>query len=108
MLKDTRPPRIGTAPAHLEEPERDLWDRLIRSYRFDDPASLELLMQAMEARARARQARELLKDQGPTIKDDRGNLKAHPLLSVERSAQASFLSAMRLLRLDLTGSTKQP
>jgi P27 family predicted phage terminase small subunit len=106
MLKDNRPARRGAAPAHLEAPERALWDELVRTYRFDDAASLELLTQAMEARARARQAREVVKDQGPTVTDDRGNLKAHPLLSVERSAQASFLSAIRLLRLDLTGSAR--
>jgi hypothetical protein len=90
----------------LDPPERELWEQLTECYRFDDPASRELLTQAMEARARARQAREVVQSEGPTYRDDRNNLKAHPLLGVERSAQASFLSAMRLLRLDLTGGTK--
>jgi hypothetical protein len=106
MLKDIQPPRIGRAPPHLAGPERELWDGLVRTYRFDDPGSLELLTQALEARARARSCREEVAKDGQTVRDDRGNLKAHPLLAVARSAEASFLSAMRLLRLDLTGGVK--
>jgi Phage terminase, small subunit len=104
MLKDNRSVGDGAAPQHLAEPERKLYAALVRTYRFDDRASLELLTQAMEARQRARECRELVEKDGPTYRDDRGNLKAHPLLSTERSAQAAFISAMRLLRLDLGGS----
>jgi hypothetical protein len=78
----------------------------VRAYRFDDVASLELLLQACEARSRARTCREQVEREGQTVRDDHGTLKAHPLLSIERSAQASFLSAMRLLRLDLAGTAK--
>jgi hypothetical protein len=106
MLKDTQPPRVGRAPSHLAGPERELWDGLVKTYRFDDPGSLELLAQALEARGRARLCREQVQIDGQIVRDDRGNLKAHPLLAVERSAQASFLSALRLLRLDLTGAVK--
>jgi Phage terminase, small subunit len=106
MLKDTRPAGDGAVPQHLAEPERKLYRDLVRTYRFDDRASLELLAQAMEARGRVRQCREQVEQDGPTYRDDRGNLKAHPLLATERSAQAAFISAMRLLRLDLGGSGK--
>src|SRR5262245_35264822 len=105
MLKDNRPPR-HSAPKHLAPAERELWDRLMRSFTLDDPASQELLLQACEARGRAREAREQLDREGTTYRDDRGNLKAHPAITTERSAQASFLSAMRLLRLDLVGEKK--
>jgi len=106
MLKDNRPAGDGAVPLHLAPEEARLFERLTRTYRFDDAASLELLTQAMEARCRARLCREQVEKDGQTVRDDRGNLKAHPLLATERSAQASFLSAMRLLRLDLTGSAK--
>jgi hypothetical protein len=106
MLKDSRPAGDGAAPPHLDEPERKLYAALVRTYRFDDRASLELLCQAMEARQRARQCREQVEKDGPTYRDDRNNLKSHPLLAIERSAQAAFISALRLLRLDLGGSGK--
>jgi hypothetical protein len=101
MLKDRPPAGIGVAPSHLAKEEVRLWDELVKTYRFDDAASLELLAVALEARARARTCREQVRAEGQTVRDDRGVLRAHPLLSVERSAQAAFLSAMRLLRLDL-------
>jgi hypothetical protein len=106
MLKDNRPAGDGAAPQHLAEPERKLYRDLVRTFRFDDKASLELLCQAMEARQRARQCREQVEKDGQTVRDDHGNLKAHPLLATERSAQAAFISAMRLLRLDLGGGGK--
>jgi P27 family predicted phage terminase small subunit len=106
MLNDSRTSRFAAAPQHLAAEEAKLWDQLVRTYRFDDPASLELLTQACEARGRARQAREMVQNEGSTYKDDRGNLKAHPMIAVERSAEASFLSAFRLLRLDLAGGSK--
>ena len=99
MLKDNRP-RPNAAPKHLAPPEAQLWDRLMRSFTLDDPASQELLLQACEARGRARQAREQIAEEGPTFVDDRKNIKAHPAVSTARAAEASFLSAMRALRLD--------
>jgi hypothetical protein len=56
---------------------------------------------------RARLSRELILKEGSVYKDDRGNLKAHPAVATERSAQASFLSSMRLLKLDLSGTEKR-
>jgi hypothetical protein len=55
MLKPPSSP--PDAPAHLARPEAQLWRELVRTYRFDDPASLELLTQAMEARGRAKSRR---------------------------------------------------
>jgi terminase small subunit-like protein len=103
MLTRSPPRGLAAAPGHFAEPEADLWRQLVASYRFDDPASLELLRQALEARARARLCRETVEREGATVRDDHGTQKAHPLLAIERSAQASFLSAMRLLRLDIGG-----
>jgi P27 family predicted phage terminase small subunit len=106
VLNDNRSARFAAAPAHLAEPERQLWDKLIRSYTLDDPAAQELLLQACEARGRAREAREQLTKEGLTYRDDRNNLKAHPAIQTERSAQSAFLAAMRSLRLDIGGVQK--
>jgi hypothetical protein len=95
--------RIQPAPEHLEKPERDLWVNLIRGYRFDDEGSLELLQSALEARMRSRRCRISIDKEGEVWRDDKGNLRPHPLLAAERSARASFIGCMRLLRLDTTG-----
>jgi phage terminase small subunit len=104
MLKATKPPRHGKAPKHLPHEEQELWNELVRTYRFEDAASLELLTQAMEARTRVRLCREQVAKEGQIFTDKKGIVRAHPLLQIERSAQASFISALRLLRLDLSGS----
>src|SRR5262245_43775061 len=106
MLKDTKTGQHANAPRHLAAPERELWSKLVLVYRFDEPASLALLTQALEARQRARQCREQVAKEGQTVLDKKGVLRAHPLINSERAANASFLSALRLLRLDLVGDRK--
>ena len=105
MLKSNRPPAV-TAPKHLARIEAELWTRLHHSFTLDDPASLELLTQMCEARQRARLARAQLDAEGCTYRDSRGYLKQHPAVAVERSSMNAFVSAMRLLRLDLSGEKK--
>jgi P27 family predicted phage terminase small subunit len=105
MLKDNRSLSLA-APRHLPGPEKDLWERLIRSYSIDDPASRELLLQACEARMRCRLAREIIEAEGATYLDGK-RIKAHPAVAMERSAQASFLSSLRLLKLDLSGTEQR-
>ena len=93
--------RLQPPPAHLEKPEAALWTGLVRDYKFDSAASLELLQSALEAKQRSRRCRERVDAEGESWKDDKGNLRPHPLLSAERSARASFIQCMRLLRLDV-------
>ena len=100
MLSTTKP-RPVAAPKHLAQTERELWDRITRAFSVGDPGSQELLLQACEARGRAREARLILAKDGYTYKDHKGNLRAHPCVAMERTSQQSFLAAMRLLRLDI-------
>src|SRR5262245_58439035 len=103
----TRLVRNGNgAPTHLPREEQQLWNDLQRTYRIDDCAAKELLTQAMEARTRVRLCREQVAKEGQVFTDKKGITRAHPLLQIERSAQASFISALRLLRLDLSGETR--
>jgi phage terminase small subunit len=97
----------NAAPSHLPRPEQQLWNELRRTYRIDDAAAKELLTQACEARMRARLCRLTVAEEGATVTDKKGIVRAHPLLQIERSAQASFISALRLLRLDLSGTTME-
>jgi hypothetical protein len=95
--------RLAPAPIPLDKAERDLWTSLIRTYKFDDEGSLELLASALEARMRSRRCRQSIDKEGECWRDAKGNLRPHPLLAAERSARASFIGCMRLLRLDTTG-----
>jgi phage terminase small subunit len=109
MPKTTKPPRHGNGkapPRHLPREEQELWRELVNTYRIDDAASREVLCQAMEARLRVRLCRTQVAEEGQTVIDKKGIVRAHPLLQIERSAQASFISALRLLRLDLSGETR--
>jgi phage terminase small subunit len=93
-------------PRHLPRAEQALWSELRRTYHIDDRASTELLTQACEARMRVRLCREQVAKEGQVVIDKKGVVRAHPLLQIARSAEASFVSALRLLRLDLSGSTE--
>ena len=52
---------------------------------------------------RSRRCRIAIDKDGEVWRDAKGNLRPHPLLNAERSARASFIGCMRLLRLDTTG-----
>jgi hypothetical protein len=104
MLKG---PQRHRAPPHLAPEEAALWDDLVRTYTLDDSASLELLAVGLEARMRSRLCREQVLREGQTVLDPHGVPKAHPLLAIERGAWAQFLSALRLLRLDLGGGERK-
>jgi phage terminase small subunit len=93
-------------PSHLERPEKELWRELMESHCFDDAASLALLRTALEAHQRARRCREAVDRNGEAVEDRFGQLKPHPLLAAERDARAAFLSGMRALNLDLSGTEK--
>lgn len=96
------PPAPKRAPKHLEPPERELWRSITDAYVIDDDAAIEMLVTALEARARARRCREAIDRDGETIRDRWNQVRAHPLLVAERGARDSYLKAMRLLNLDLT------
>jgi len=42
-----------------------------------------------------------------TVTDKFGQVKVHPLCSVERDARAAWLQAIKLLNLDLGGSNEK-
>lgn len=74
---------------------------IINDYAIDDDAALEILQTALEARELAEQAQALVDSEGLTVKGDRGQVKAHPLLAVIRDSRAQFLAGIKALNLDL-------
>lgn len=84
-------------PAHLHPTEAALWRDLVENYSITDSAGRALLLTALEALQRGRQAREAVDELG--MLDAMG--KVNPLLAVERDCRRGFLSALDKLGLDL-------
>jgi P27 family predicted phage terminase small subunit len=83
-------------------PEAKRWRaKLTREYDIVDEAGLLILQTALEAFDRMRQAQQQVAADGVTFTDRFGQIKAHPLLPVERDARAAFLAGLRSLNLDL-------
>ena len=85
---------------------------ILEEYNIDDSAGLRILDTACEAFDRMREAQRAIKRDGMSVQDRWGQLKAHPLCSVERDARAQFLAALKALNLDLeplkTGPGRPP
>jgi len=89
------------APEKLS-PEAQAWSQLIvEEYGIRDAAGRLLLLTALEAFDRMRQAQAAIREDGATVLDRFGQVKAHPLLTVERDARGQMLSALRSLNLDI-------
>ena len=73
----------------------------MEEYEITDPAGNLMLQTALEAFDRMRGAQQAIADDGATIKDRFGQLRAHPMVTVERDARAAMLAALRALNLDL-------
>jgi P27 family predicted phage terminase small subunit len=94
-LRSPRPP-AGLCPA-----SRALWRRLVREYAITDSGGLALLELAAQAYRRLVEARAILDKQGVTITDRHGQLRAHPLVNVERDARIAVVATLKQLGLDL-------
>jgi len=95
MIKIARPPK------HLSKESKSMWKKIISTYCIKDEAGLKILRATCEAFDRAQGAREQIDRDGLTFHDDKGKIKSHPLLPVERDNRAAFLAGFRHLNLDL-------
>ncbi len=73
----------------------------MEEYEITDPAGLLLLQTALEAFDRMRGAQESIANDGATVNDRFGQVRAHPMITVERDARAAMLAALKALNLDL-------
>ena len=96
------------APGHLSTDSRRLWRELVAEYDIGDRAGVLLLTTAMEARDRMKAATKTIENEGQSVTDRFGQVRAHPLLVVERDARAAMLSALKALNLDLEPLRDRP
>ena len=94
MTKPTAPPK------HLSSEARALWRSVLADYELERRHEA-ILLTALEALDRMRQAQAQLTADGLTTTDRYGGVKAHPAVVIERDSRAAFLRAMRELGLDL-------
>ncbi|QEH37929.1 hypothetical protein OJF2_65240 [Aquisphaera giovannonii] len=110
MSKHHGTPSIGMSPeppGHLSEGSAALWRSIVRDYNFGQyPEALAILLEAMNARDRAEQARLIIAAEGITVCDGRNSIKGHPCVAIAKEAQNVFISAMKALRLDPDSSAK--
>ncbi len=93
--KPENPPKTLSAEA------RTWWKKLVKEYEIGDPAGFLLLQTALEALDGMRGAQQAIADDGATIKDRIGQLRAHPIITVERDARDAMLAALKALNLDV-------
>lgn len=90
-------------PDHLSETAAAWWRDVVQDYSLE-PHHLHLLAAACGAMDRMAQARaELAAHGGLTFKDERGVIKAHPAVAIERDARVAFARLVRELDLDAGG-----
>jgi hypothetical protein len=83
------------APETLGEPERELWDRTLEQFEFNDDASLALLRSALEAHQLARESWDRVQADGLMVKG-----RPHPLLLTLRDSRKAFGALLRQLDLE--------
>lgn len=88
-------------PKHLSAEARKQYSKLVEEYSITDDGGLLILQTAFEAFDRMRMAQEQIKADGATTTDRFGQVKAHPLLTVERDSRAQFMAGIKALHLDV-------
>lgn len=95
-------------PDHLTAEAKDWWRDVTRDYQLE-PHHLRLLRAACEAWDRMQQARIALADHGGLVfADERGVIRAHPCVAMERDARTAFARLVRELDLDGGAPSEAP
>ena len=83
-------------------PEAQAWhDQLASEFSIDDAGGRLLLITACESFDRLKLCQAQIAIDGQQVADRFGQLKAHPLLAVERDAKGQMLACLKALSLDL-------
>ena len=93
--------RLPKAPKALSAEARRRWRELVAEYDIRDSAGLQILQTAMEAFDRMRAAQAQIAKDGQMHADRFGQVKAHPLLPIERDSRAAMLMALKALNFDI-------
>jgi len=89
------------SPFGLSPESRRWYKRIQDEYQIADQGGLLILQTSMEAFDRMRSAQTTIKKDGLTFLDKAGQIKSHPLCSVERDARSQMMAALKSLNLDL-------
>jgi P27 family predicted phage terminase small subunit len=99
---------LPAPPDHLSPDAVEWWEQVIRDFELE-PHHLRLLRAACEASDRMTQAREALAKHGAlTFTDERGVIRAHPCVAMERDARTAFARLVRELDLDTGAPSETP
>jgi P27 family predicted phage terminase small subunit len=91
-------------PAYLSKPMCAWWLQTVADYDLE-PHHLHLLALACSTWDRCEQARQAIAENGVTFRDDRGNVRARPEVTIERDARLAFARLVRELDLDIDAQT---
>ena len=95
-------------PDHLSADAKEWWHEVVRDFALE-PHHLRLLRAACEAWDRMQQARQALADHGGlTFTDERGVIRAHPAVAMERDARTAFARLVRELDLNTGAPAEAP
>ena len=92
---------LKRTPSNLSDEAGRWWRKIQKEYEIFDEGGLLILQVAFEAFDRMRGAQEIIDSEGVTFVDRFGQVKAHPLCSVERDARSQMLAALKSLNLDM-------
>jgi P27 family predicted phage terminase small subunit len=101
VLRPKFKPLVRQPPDHLGEPERQIWDHVFADYELTNETAIDVLVTALEAHQRSREAREAIQREGMQVAGRDGQSKPHPLLATERDARAAFLAGLKALGHEL-------
>jgi phage terminase small subunit len=97
---------LPPAPPHQSAPMTKWWREVTEAYSLE-PHHLHQLELAADSYDRATAARELLLEEGITVRTETG-IKAHPAVAIERDSRSAFLAALRELDLDCAAAPHRP
>jgi P27 family predicted phage terminase small subunit len=89
------------APKHLSKEAKQWWRQLYDEYQITDSAGRLILLGLVEAFDRMRKAQEIILAEGEMIKDRFEQMKAHPLITVEKDSRSAVLAGLKALNVDL-------
>lgn len=89
------------APGSLSVAARKWWARILRECEGLEDSQLLILQGMLEAFDRMKEAQRKMKKEGITYKDRFGQIKVHPLATVERDCRSAIVHAYKVLGLDL-------
>jgi P27 family predicted phage terminase small subunit len=99
--------RVPTPPYHLSTRCKAWWKSVVRDFELEDH-HLHLLRLCAEALDRCEEARAILGEDGITFRDDRGNVRSHPAVQIEKDARIAVARLLRELSLDADAAPDAP